>query len=633
MARHSSLLASPSPSNIVPTNVTIGHVQLRDLIICPRERGIVNYVQGLSIVEHDLNVPGSAPRSIADLSFNPNTITSLQISGKDATLLAAGGQDAEIHLSLHASSSPSQSRHRQRSRNLLWNYYRQLPGSINNSVLLTSLSLSRSHESSVEPRLVVSNNDCSVKFYDIPMSGQTSPKDIYQVGQLLLDVPVNHSSISPDGRTLLSVGDSPQIYLHQLNGGSRIKFTPIMSLSVPPPDVNLHSSSALAASFSTAFSGDGMKFAVASQEGVVAVWDVRSSKPLKVLQTDKSRLSSGLLGNGSAGGWLSDDPSDWTRGGSRAPGWGVRSVKFGSGGLNGQRGRELMTFTEHTCFLHVVDALTFETEEVIHVPGIPGRRNTLHSPAVQPPIVIQPPPTSPPRQASDWTRAVVSLEEAFRVSTAGSPSRVSSSRWRAAQHSMRRNDDDSDSVVIIPPLGDVVAENDVRSLLTRHGVRSRHPNGFAVRPPPPLSGGHSGGGDHEIYGDYHTDYDDNRDREAGDLEMEVDELESDCLSSHTPSRSSSPSPSVHLPMQTSPIPVSSPSRIAPTPHHHRHHGRSRRRTITRDDFVERQDYDLDLAGTCFDPSGGYIYVAGVDSISEWAVRGADKRWWCESAWM
>jgi len=46
--------------------------------------------------------------------------------------------------------------------------------------------------------------------------------------------------------------------------------------------------------------------------------------------------------NSGASGWLSDDPWDWSRGGYRAPGWGVRSVKFGSG----DSGREVMTFTE-----------------------------------------------------------------------------------------------------------------------------------------------------------------------------------------------------------------------------------------------------------------------------------------------
>lgn len=121
-------------------------------------------------------------------------------------------------------------------------------------------------------------------------------------------------------------------------------FDPITTLSVPPADPSsLYFTSNLAASFSTAFSANGTKFAVASQEGAVVIWDVRSSKPLKVFQTDKARVYLDKpVGNGAAGGWLSDDPFDWTRGSCRAPGWGARNVKFGSA----DSGREILTFTE-----------------------------------------------------------------------------------------------------------------------------------------------------------------------------------------------------------------------------------------------------------------------------------------------
>lgn len=157
------------------------------------------------------------------------------------------------------------------------------------------------------------------------------------------------------------MGDSNKIYFHQITGGARISFQPITTLVIPPPDSSplAYSSSSspvypassytsLAAAFSTAFSGDGSKFAVASQEGVVAVWDVRSTKPMKVFHTNKTRGSglegSGAVGNGGASGWLSDDPWEWTRG-TKAPGWCVRSVKFNSG--EGARlGREVMAFTE-----------------------------------------------------------------------------------------------------------------------------------------------------------------------------------------------------------------------------------------------------------------------------------------------
>ena len=76
----------------------------------------------------------------------------------------------------------------------LWRYDGVLSGSINNSVLLTSLSLTRSNESSAEPRVAVSNNGC-VKFFDvnINMLGAKGvdgpPKRISEAGTLRLDVP------------------------------------------------------------------------------------------------------------------------------------------------------------------------------------------------------------------------------------------------------------------------------------------------------------------------------------------------------------------------------------------------------------------------------------------------------------
>jgi hypothetical protein len=40
--------------------------------------------------------------------------------------------------------------------------------------------------------VAVSNNDCTVKFYDVPIRGQNPPKAIEEAGILRLDVPVNH---------------------------------------------------------------------------------------------------------------------------------------------------------------------------------------------------------------------------------------------------------------------------------------------------------------------------------------------------------------------------------------------------------------------------------------------------------
>ncbi|KAJ8594288.1 hypothetical protein M405DRAFT_918131 [Rhizopogon salebrosus TDB-379] len=341
----SSLLASTAPTVIAPAKITIRHPQLRDLIICPREAGIVNYIRGQSIIEHDLNSPDVAPKPVADLSFIPNTLSSLNLDQvpDSHTLLAAGGLDSEIHLSLH---SPSQDR-------ALWHFSRRFSGGCNNSIVL-----SRACDGSHEPRLIVSNNDWTVRIYEVPL--HTEPQNLRCCGSIRLQEPVNHSSISPDGRTLLSVGDSPRIYLHSLSGNAQLTFNHTTPLHVPPPTAS--HLFPIAASFSTAWSADGLKFAVACEEGVIAIWDVRSTKPMKVLHTS--------AGGRDYSGW-SHDPWEGMRGDSRAPGWSARNVKFGCGGVGGRAGHEIMTFTEHTNFLHVLDARTFETEEIIHVPEIP----------------------------------------------------------------------------------------------------------------------------------------------------------------------------------------------------------------------------------------------------------------------
>ncbi|KAJ7067348.1 hypothetical protein C8F01DRAFT_1121014 [Mycena amicta] len=419
MARDPPLLTSSTPTSRSPANVTISHVQLRDVLICPRERGIVNYVQSHSIKQHNLLDPSQPPRTLAELAFVPNTLTSLPVSDSDHTLLAAGGQDAEIHLSLLRADN-----------HVDWQFSTHLDGSINNSILLTSLSLTDSPESSVEPRMAVSNNDRVVMFFDVPIRAQ--PARIAQVGSVKMNVPINHSSVSPDGRTLLSVGDSSKVFLHRLTGGGYVTATPIATLTLPPSPPNPYASPALVASFSTAFSADGSKYAVASQEGSVAVWDVRSTRPIKVYSTDKTR------GGNANTAW---DPQEWNHWKSRGPGWSTRTVKFG-----GRPERELMMFTEHTSLVHVVDARTFEREEILTMPSFPGSG----------PSALSPTPTT----SAATARIVRTLEETFRIAAAAGVGSGSES-------------DGEEDMLVIPPLGDPAVEREVRRVLQEHGLRTR----------------------------------------------------------------------------------------------------------------------------------------------------------------
>lgn len=130
----------------------------------------------------------------------PNSLSSLVLDNGE-TLLAAGGQEAELHLSMYGpppsyftGGSHSARESVQRFGRQKWKTEPTLEGaSINNSVLLTSLSLTASNESSTEPRLVISNNDKTVKFFDVATrSIGKHGERLSDAGHLCLDVPVNH---------------------------------------------------------------------------------------------------------------------------------------------------------------------------------------------------------------------------------------------------------------------------------------------------------------------------------------------------------------------------------------------------------------------------------------------------------
>ncbi|KAI0034745.1 hypothetical protein K488DRAFT_83697 [Vararia minispora EC-137] len=560
-------ILSSEPTNIVHNPVTISHHQLRDLVVCPEQRGLVNYVHSKSIMQRDVTNPASPPTPLVNLGFVPNTIASLQLPGSTDRLLAAGGQEAELHLSVHPRCAGADDDAPSPDRPHLDTI---LPGSINNSILLTSLTLARSHESAVEPRVVVSNNDKTVKFYDVAvLAREDAPPRISEVGALRFDVAVNHSSISPNGRTLLSVGDSPHVYLHALTAGARITFQPLMTLTLPShapfsSSPYLSSSSVSGpASFSTAFSACGTKFAVASQEGLVVVWDVRSTKPLKVYHTDRTRP------------YVASESWDWANG-ENVPGWGVRNVKFSPAGHGG---KEIMTFTEHTSLLHVVDATTFETEEIVRVPSLVSERPSA-------------PTTTPSESRRQLSRAGVTrhFDYAHRTpSTATiSPARAVHIRRQRSRDLMSADDPAHDfdyDCEVEPPVAVLSYFADRVARVVR-GPEYERP--LFLRP-------------------YRVGV-------AGAEEgMNVDEPE---CASRAPSRAPSPPPT-----GTSQSPALSSWRH---PRAHGHPGGPLHTTVPE---------HLNIAGTCFDPEGRFVYVASSEGIVEWGVRGAEKRWWGESAWV
>lgn len=180
--------------------------------------------------------------------------------------------------------------------------------------------------------------------------------------------------------------------------------------------------------------------------------------------------------------------------------------------------------------------------------------------------------------------------------------------WRHSPRFLHRGVEEEYDRIVMTSLGNNVMDENSRE---RRGLRTRHPRvmGSSISPPP------SRGDDRS-----HSHFEGATVPE--DADMDMDDTEGDCI----PSRSSSPPPSIHLPIQPSPSPTRSIASVRHTS------SRPSPRATTRDDRSTTKDYDSDIAGTCFDPHGGFIYVATTDSLSEWAVRGADKRWWGDSKW-
>ena len=168
---------------------------------------------------------------------------------------------------------------------------------------------------------------------------------------------------------MVSVGDSTDVYLFDvIDGGREFKKIKVLNAGTD-------------AGFSTAWSKDGRKFAVASQDGQVTVWDHRSSQPLAIFYTSSALPSTPSFTSDlhesrstSLGSSLTNteryplliDPmtGDPRLGSSTSGREAARVVKFSPEGSD----RDLMVFTEENSNLHIVDARTFHTHVVVPVP-------------------------------------------------------------------------------------------------------------------------------------------------------------------------------------------------------------------------------------------------------------------------
>lgn len=428
-------LVHPLPTASTSAAVKIGHVQLRDLVHSTGPRGRIAYVTDKAIKEVDIRRGPQSTRTLAALDFQPNCVA-LSPAGN---LLVAGGQRAELqfttvapppHPSLtrrrtKANYGPAVSDERCKARktsfaddesdtesdeeevdeSMGWSMdgseatrtrrvevrgagYRDI-ASINNHVLVLGHNdtdggiFGQGQQEPDQTRIIVSNNDEYVRVFDVDTRESASSKEwgtMELVGSVKVGTPANHVSVSPDGRTMLAVGDDTRLQIFSVNARSTlVDFDRVGSYT-----------SGTEPNFTTAWSASGLQFAAASQDGTVTVWDVRSSRPLnswRVPQrtgyrphppgaTPERSASPPSLYPGNpiaraydsryAGAYHSTDQFLWDPS-TQGPGHGIRSLKFSPAGGN----REMLVFTEHTAHIHIVEAQTFSDHQIIDVPRAP----------------------------------------------------------------------------------------------------------------------------------------------------------------------------------------------------------------------------------------------------------------------
>lgn len=276
---------------------------------------------------------------------------------------------------------------------------------------------------------------------------------------------------------------------------------------------------------------------------------------------------------------------------------------------------------QHTSLLHLIDARTFETEQIVRIPD--PTISCLRTSS---------------RLGHRSTRSESAISNIPMTSPVGLP--VLDGPFTSDEEL------DDDGVVVLPRLGSSREEEDVSRLLRRHGLRTARTRLRSTRR---RSESHQDGdGDLEM-----TDVDEQEDR--GD-DMEIDELDTECLSSAAGSRAASPtSMATYTPSHT----FSSPSLVTPTltpgpPYVTRRprgmrmvnpvstssittlrvlaNGSRLRRQETLTEESQKVEDTLDLAGVCFDPTGSHVYVGSSKGVVEYRLKGAEKTWWSSTQW-
>ncbi|PBP24084.1 WD domain containing protein [Diplocarpon rosae] len=292
-------LILPFPRRHYRAKIDTSHWQLRSLISSP-EQNVIYFPHGTNIFS--INTKTRQRELVASLSFPPRCLVASKdwlccggdtgsfsaISlkprsmGSEISSFWSADPDSRLPLDLDPTRRlyPREQDSSARLRDN-WHFTRpfsesdKIGSEIVNCVTLWFPSGDVSERAYKSPVAVVSNNDCSVSILDLRTS------DILH--KLTLPDLVNRSAISPDGELLVSICDDPFLYVHK-RSQKVINAENFESVPTPVYDwvmagrIQLESQrqadkSQMRGSFALCFSKSGKFLAVATQYGIISVFD------------------------------------------------------------------------------------------------------------------------------------------------------------------------------------------------------------------------------------------------------------------------------------------------------------------------------------------------------------------------
>ncbi|KAH3664087.1 hypothetical protein OGAPHI_004801 [Ogataea philodendri] len=307
-----------TPSFLVPksdyhnVNITMSHWQLKDLVCSSSTSHSVYFPSASNLMSLDLRHKKDRKDSSPSSSKSLKLVAKFETSPRSLKEL-----DDVIAVSGVVSATP-QGVTLGCCRGLFGLYTKHNESVINQNVgSLINNSVSLYKTSNSLYRSILCNNDQNMYFLDITNNGLTPTRSSINIG-----IPLNHSSIAPDNKSIIAVGDSSKIYvLHPEENMSNVQ-------------ANRSVSTSYLCGISTDWSSSGMQFSVCFQDGANLIYDVRKQDHA-LHEIHSTRL---------------DASGDF------------RVCKF-SGGTE-----DLLFISEHQGRVHVVDTRDYTKHQVILLP-------------------------------------------------------------------------------------------------------------------------------------------------------------------------------------------------------------------------------------------------------------------------